>query len=108
MVPAIISQIPISQFLVVARATGVTRHMRVDEAKRLCPEMIFAHVATYKIGEIDFKYHEKPNQRTHKVSLDPYRRASMKIFGILKEFCPLHVQKASVDEGKCTQYGIPI
>ena len=81
-----------------ARKFGVTRHMRIDEARRCCPELKAVHVATYAMGETEFAYHKAPQQATHKVSLDPYRQASFKIFGVFRRFCPL-VQKASVDEG---------
>jgi hypothetical protein len=33
-----------------ARAAGVQRHCRVDEALKLCPDLVLVHVATYKLG----------------------------------------------------------
>jgi nucleotidyltransferase/DNA polymerase involved in DNA repair len=36
-----------------------------------------------------------PSRQTHKVSLEPYRRASMKILRILQSFTP-QVEKASI------------
>ncbi|KAJ2797184.1 N-acetyltransferase eso1, partial [Coemansia guatemalensis] len=42
-------------------------------------------------------YHKHPSAKTHKVSLDEYRRASRKIMDVIKRMCPT-MSKASVDE----------
>jgi DNA polymerase eta len=51
----------------------------------MCPNLVVVHVQTYKDGEIQPAYHPDPNNKTHKVSLDYYRRESLKIISILKE-----------------------
>lgn len=51
----------------------------------MCPDLVVVHVQTYKDGETQPAYHQNPNNKTHKVSLDHYRRESIKIIGILKE-----------------------
>ncbi|KAJ7056575.1 DNA/RNA polymerase [Mycena amicta] len=61
-----------------ARKYGITRMMPLKEAKERCPELIVVHVATYKEGEHEPGYWENPDTRTHKVSLDLYRRESIK------------------------------
>ena len=66
-------------------------------ARAKCPDIVFAHVATFLKGDTAWAYHENPRKATHKVSLDPYRRESRKIFGIFKEHCRV-VEKASIDE----------
>lgn len=80
-----------------ARKYGITRHETAMTAKEKCKDIIFAHVATFKKGETEWKYHDNPRKETHKVSLDPFRRESRKIFGVFKEFCPV-LEKASIDE----------
>jgi len=51
----------------------------------MCPNLVVVHVQTYKDGETQPGYHPNPNNKTHKVSLDYYRRESIKIINILKE-----------------------
>jgi hypothetical protein len=51
----------------------------------MCPNLVVVHVQTYKDGETQPAYHPNPNNKTHKVSLDHYRRESIKIISILKE-----------------------
>ena len=58
---------------------------QLADAKKLCPDLVIVHVQTYKDGETQPAYHPKPNNETHKVSLDHYRRESIKILNILKE-----------------------
>ncbi|KAA1129606.1 DNA-directed DNA polymerase eta rad30 [Puccinia graminis f. sp. tritici] len=102
-----------------ARKFGITRHLPFDQARKLCPELICVHVATYAHGdsETEAKYHENPRAETHKVSLDPYRRESVKILKIFSESCPT-IEKASIDEAfldfsipvreiLCTRYAFP-
>ncbi|CAD6926661.1 unnamed protein product [Tilletia controversa] len=82
-----------------ARKFGITRHETVEDATKKCPELVFAHVATYAQGSDHAEYHEDPRPQTHKVSLDPYRRESQKILAIFKKTCPAGaVEKASIDE----------
>lgn len=80
-----------------ARQYGVTRNEPAMAARAKCPDIVFAHVATFLKGDTAWAYHENPRKATHKVSLDPYRRESRKIFGIFKEHCRV-VEKASIDE----------
>ncbi|KAJ1656701.1 N-acetyltransferase eso1, partial [Dispira simplex] len=80
-----------------ARQTGVARLCSAEEALRHCPDLTLVHVATYRQGDTQYAYHQNPVVFTHKVSLDPYRLASRRIFGLLQRFCPV-MEKASVDE----------
>ncbi|TMW49602.1 hypothetical protein DOY81_005320 [Sarcophaga bullata] len=64
-----------------ARAKGVTRHMRGDEAKEQCPDIQLVKV---------------PNVR-EKADLTKYREAGKEVANVLKRFTPL-LERASVDE----------
>ncbi|KAJ2611272.1 N-acetyltransferase eso1, partial [Coemansia sp. RSA 1365] len=68
----------------------------VDEAREKCPELRLVHVATF-MGSSLPAYHKYPSAKTHKVSLDEYRRASRKIMEVVKRMCPT-MSKASIDE----------
>ncbi|KAI0714431.1 DNA/RNA polymerase [Cerioporus squamosus] len=82
-----------------ARKFGISRMDKLREAKKRCPDLVVVHVATYKEGEAEPGYWENPDTRTHKVSLDHYRRESMKIIQMFKEGLPTgEVEKASIDE----------
>ncbi|KIO34646.1 hypothetical protein M407DRAFT_209923 [Tulasnella calospora MUT 4182] len=83
-----------------ARKFGITRMETVTEAKKKCPELVLVHVATFKEGESEPGYWENPNVNTHKVSLDHYRRESMKILNLHRECMDpdIEVEKASIDE----------
>ncbi|KAI0400079.1 sister chromatid cohesion protein Eso1 [Xylaria palmicola] len=86
-----------------ARAFGIGRHCTVTEAKKLCPNLIAQHVATWKEGEEKWAYHHDAASHigTHKVSLDPYRLESRKILALIKQCLPTNLQKiekASIDE----------
>ncbi|OCH84811.1 DNA polymerase eta [Obba rivulosa] len=82
-----------------ARKYGITRMEKISEAKRKCPELVVVHVATYKEGEAEPSYWENPDTLTHKVSLDHYRRESMKIIQMFKDGLPTaEIEKASIDE----------
>lgn len=82
-----------------AREYGIGRHLDVDAAKKLCPDLIPVHVQTIAPGATHPAYNENPKPETHKVSLDPYRRESRKIMAVFKATCPLgEVEKASIDE----------
>ncbi|ORY84148.1 hypothetical protein BCR35DRAFT_290430 [Leucosporidium creatinivorum] len=80
-----------------ARAYGITRHEPPSEALKKCPHIVFIHVATYRNGDSEPGYWDDAKPETHKVSLDPYRRESLKILKIFNEHCPI-VEKASIDE----------
>lgn len=64
-----------------ARAQGVTRHMRGDEAKENCPDIELVKV---------------PNIR-EKADLSKYRNAGKQVAAVLQTFTPL-LTKASIDE----------
>ncbi|KAK0653444.1 putative N-acetyltransferase [Cercophora samala] len=87
-----------------ARAFNIGRHCTVTEAKKLCPELIAQHVATWREGDDKWAYREDAAEHiaTDKVSLDPYRLESRRIMRIIKEHLPggslQKVEKASIDE----------
>ncbi|KAI0447224.1 impB/mucB/samB family protein [Xylaria telfairii] len=86
-----------------ARKFGIGRHCTVTEAKKLCPNLIAQHVATWKEGEETWAYHQDAASHigTHKVSLDPYRLQSRMILALIKQCLPANmrkVEKASIDE----------
>lgn len=64
-----------------ARAKGVTRHMRGDEAKKQCPDIQLVKV---------------PNVR-EKADLTKYREAGKEVATVLQRFTHL-LERASVDE----------
>jgi nucleotidyltransferase/DNA polymerase involved in DNA repair len=107
-----------------ARKFGITRlHHSVFDAKLLCPgrptrslvtwrmaeapanittnsrqlDLVCAHVATLGPGDSEPDYYPSPSRYTHKVSLDPYRKASAKIFSVFRKHC-LKYQKGGLDE----------
>ena len=71
-----------------ARKYGIKRFNTIDEAKKMCPHLTVQHVATYRNGEAEAGYWGEVDSRTHKVSLDPYRRESLKILAVFKEMIP--------------------
>lgn len=79
-----------------ARASGISRHDSVLDARKKCPELVLVHVATYSQGSTTPEYHENPNPRTHKVCLDFYRQKSQQIFEIVGRFAVM--EKTSIDE----------
>lgn len=86
-----------------ARKSGLSRHVNVVEAKKLCPSIICQHVATWREGDEKWAYHDNAfaNIATHKVSLDPYRLECRKILACIKSCLPADkqkVEKASIDE----------
>jgi DNA polymerase eta len=87
-----------------ARTFGLGRHVTSTEAKKLCPDIVLQHVATWREGDEKWAYHDDAfkNMATHKVSLDPYRMESRRILATIKEALPpaplQRVEKASIDE----------
>ncbi|SPQ19749.1 24fce263-bd86-4799-8f72-74119293c5e9 [Thermothielavioides terrestris] len=86
-----------------ARAYGIGRMCTVTEAKKLCPDLLHPHVATWREGDDKWAYRPDAaeNIATDKVSLDPYRLESRRILAIIKEHLPSHLQKvekAGIDE----------
>ncbi|ORZ34887.1 hypothetical protein BCR44DRAFT_1390110, partial [Catenaria anguillulae PL171] len=80
-----------------ARAAGIQRHMNVQEALAKCPDLKLVHVATYDDSNPEPSYHTNPRPSTHKVSLEPYRRASAKIFAVIARRAK-NFERASIDE----------
>lgn len=64
-----------------ARARGVTRHMRGDEAKEHCPEIELVHVPSVR----------------EKADLTKYRDAGKQVAEVLQSFTQL-LERASIDE----------
>ncbi|KIY33133.1 DNA polymerase eta subunit [Cryptococcus gattii E566] len=82
-----------------ARKYGIKRFTSIEDAKKMCPHLVVQHVATYRNGENEAGYWDNVNPRTHKVSLDVYRRESLRILAIFKEKIPRgEIEKASIDE----------
>lgn len=86
-----------------ARNSGIGRHCNITEAKKLCPDLIAQHVATWREGDDKWAYRSDAaeNIATDKVSLDPYRIESRKILTLIRDSLPANLQKvekASVDE----------
>uniref|UniRef100_A0A7S4K9V7 DNA polymerase eta n=1 Tax=Guillardia theta TaxID=55529 RepID=A0A7S4K9V7_GUITH len=83
-----------------ARARGITRHMRVEEAKKICPDLHLVHVeiVTFEgdTNDKQLKQDEKRDDLPRKVSLERYRNASMEVFEVLQQYGI--VEKASIDE----------
>lgn len=71
-----------------ARTYGISRMDKIRDARKRCPNLVVVHVATYREGEAEPGYWENPDTHTHKVSLDHYRRESMKIIQLFKEGLP--------------------
>ncbi|ROT41638.1 sister chromatid cohesion protein Eso1 [Sodiomyces alkalinus F11] len=89
-----------------ARGFGVGRHCTITDAKKLCPNLVAQHVATWREGDDKWAYREDAaaNVASDKVSLDPYRLQSRKILQLIKETLPSNLQrveKASIDEVFC-------
>ncbi|KAJ5836863.1 DNA polymerase eta [Penicillium robsamsonii] len=71
-----------------ARPFGISRLINVAEARKLCPDLVLQHVATFREGEGGrWAYRDDSfrNISTDKVSLDPYREQSRKILQTMKE-----------------------
>lgn len=87
-----------------ARKYGLSRHIDITEARKLCPHLIMQHVATWKEGDEKWAYHKDAFAQiaSHKVSLDPYRLESRRILACVKDVLPAapiqRVEKASIDE----------
>ncbi|KAF9561965.1 DNA/RNA polymerase [Agrocybe pediades] len=82
-----------------ARTYGISRMDKKKDALKRCPHLKVVHVATYKEGEKEPGYWDNVDTNTHKVSLDYYRKESLKIAALFKEQLPgCEVEKASIDE----------
>src|ERR1700744_6203292 len=86
-----------------ARKFGLGRHITASEAKKLCPDIILQHVATWKEGDASWAYRDSDTDiKTQKVSLEPYRIESRRILSVIKETLPpaplQRIEKAGIDE----------
>ncbi|KAL2067591.1 hypothetical protein VTL71DRAFT_2016 [Oculimacula yallundae] len=89
-----------------ARGFGFSRGASVDDVKRLCPNIIIQHVATWREGESSWAYRsdaaDPEIMKKDKAALDPYRiqsRRSLKVIANHLPPAPLQrIEKASVDE----------
>ncbi|TFK27153.1 DNA polymerase eta [Coprinopsis marcescibilis] len=82
-----------------ARKYGISRMDKKMDALKRCPHLKIVHVATYREGETEPGYWDEVDTNTHKVSLDYYRRESLKIAAMFREMLPgCEVEKASIDE----------
>ncbi|KAL4430354.1 hypothetical protein ABPG77_002160 [Micractinium sp. CCAP 211/92] len=96
-----------------ARACGVTRHMRVKEAKKVCPELVLVHVETIGAegrdsGAADAGPEpaggvgggaQDSRRLTQKACLERYRLACAEVVALLHRLAPAAViEKASIDE----------
>lgn len=71
-----------------ARAFGISRMLTANEARKLCPDIVLPHVATFREGEGGrWAYRDDAfrNIKTDKVSLDPYRAESRKILKTMED-----------------------
>ncbi len=86
-----------------ARSFGIHRMCTVKEARRLCPNLIIQHVATWREGEDRWAYHDDAagHRASDKVSLDLYRRESRRILAVIRATLPpglQRIEKAGIDE----------
>jgi DNA polymerase eta len=61
-----------------ARTFGISRMAKLKDAKRMCPELVVVHVATYKEGEKEPGYWDNVDTLTHKA-----RPFSLMVFKVL-------------------------
>lgn len=87
-----------------ARESGLKRGASVEEAHRLCPDIVLQHVATWREGETTWAYRSDVTKHmsTDKSALDPYRLRSRNCFEFVRSLLPdkplQRVEKASIDE----------
>ncbi|TGO07848.1 hypothetical protein BTUL_0242g00130 [Botrytis tulipae] len=89
-----------------ARGFGFSCGASVEEVRRLCPNIIMQHVATWREGETSWSYRsdaaDPAMMKKDKAALDPYRIESRKSINIITKHLPpvplQRIEKASVDE----------
>ena len=84
-----------------AKAYGIGRMDSLASAIQKCAHVQHCHVPTFANGEREWRYHPPGNinKNSHKVSLEPYREASRRIFAILTGYDEsITVEKAGIDE----------
>jgi DNA polymerase eta len=92
-----------------ARPFGITRMINAAEARKLCPDLILQHVATFREGEGGrWAYRDDSfrNISTDKVSLDPYRAQSRKILQTMKEALDTWSADGTDDENRGPKQGL--
>lgn len=75
----------------VARAKGVTRHMREKEAKEVCPDIVCKKVPS----------------KFNKADISKYREAGKRVANVFEKFTTM-LERASIDEGDFITNIIPI
>lgn len=82
-----------------SRAKGITRHMRVPEAMKICPDLICVHVETLG-SQGDDSSAGPVDQTRQKASLERYRKESKLILKLISDLAgPLCVtEKGGLDE----------
>ncbi|CAI9625293.1 unnamed protein product [Alternaria burnsii] len=87
-----------------ARESGLKRGASIDEARRVCPDIVLQHVATWREGETTWAYRPDVTKHmaTDKSALDPCHLQSRKYFefirSLLLEESIQKVEKANIDE----------
>ncbi len=89
-----------------ARARGISRHMRVKEAKSKCNDLVLVHVETIGIEAPSTEQDELADENAlqndrlnKKACLERYRLANAEILDVLHDEIPTcPIEKASIDE----------
>ncbi|KAF9873942.1 sister chromatid cohesion protein [Colletotrichum karsti] len=87
-----------------AKQRGLKRTISVDEARRICPDVVLQHVPTWREGDHCWRYRADvlDHLKTDKASLDPYRQVSRKTIQLVKRLLPVKpaptIERAGVDE----------
>ncbi|KAK9829326.1 hypothetical protein WJX72_005200 [[Myrmecia] bisecta] len=86
-----------------ARAAGITRHMRVHEARQKCPDLRTVHVQTLGGDGSEEAANDAGNVVTdrsqQKACLERYRKACSEILAVFHDVAPqVVIEKASIDE----------
>ncbi|EXF85504.1 sister chromatid cohesion protein Eso1 [Colletotrichum fioriniae PJ7] len=87
-----------------AKDRGLKRTISVEEARRLCPDIVLQHVPTWREGDDCWRYRADvlDNLTTDKASLDPYRDMSRRTMKLVRRILPATpaptIERAGVDE----------
>ncbi|CZT11697.1 uncharacterized protein RCO7_08694 [Rhynchosporium graminicola] len=75
-----------------ARGHGFSRGASVEEVKKLCPNIVLQHVATWREGESSWAYREDASDpekmKKDKAALDPYRIESRRSLNVITNHLP--------------------
>lgn len=95
-----------------ARAAGVKRSMRADEALKVCPGLNLVSTPTtrHKVSRPRLQSGFFERAKGLQADLTKYRKASAEVFAVLNAFQPeaLVVEKASIDEAYLDLSKVPI